>query len=134
MKIFQIEACIMNIVIYVNYSIKCEILWHYSFLQLKINFHPPKSDFSVSLTFEIKFSYAIKLLFQLDFVKGNTAQYVNSDLVDYVQISNVGDVTKHGVKTKQYLQNFSACRYPFVKTQTTRFFHNVEETKVLLST
>ena len=59
-----------------------------------------KSDFLVYLTFEIKFSCTIKLLFQLDFVKGNTAQYVNSYLADYVQISNVGDITIHRVKTK----------------------------------
>lgn len=43
-----------------------------------------------------------KMLFQLDFVKGNTAQYVNSDLADYVQFYNVGDITIHRVKTKQY--------------------------------
>lgn len=43
-----------------------------------------------------------KMLFQLDFVKGNTAQYVNSDLADYVQFYNVGDIAIHRVKTKQY--------------------------------
>ena len=44
-----------------------------------------------------------KMLFRLDIARGNTAQYVNSDLADYVQISNVEDViTIHRVKTKQY--------------------------------
>lgn len=43
-----------------------------------------------------------KMLFQLDSVKGNTAQYVNSDLADYVQISNVEDIALQRVKTKQY--------------------------------
>lgn len=41
-----------------------------------------------------------KITVTLDFVKGNTAQYVNSDLADYVQISNVEDITIHRVKTK----------------------------------
>lgn len=36
------------------------------------------------------------------FVKENTAQCVNSDLANYVQISNVGDITMHSVKTRQY--------------------------------
>ena len=39
MKVFQIGfgylAYIMNIVIYVNYSIKCKVLWHCSFFATK---------------------------------------------------------------------------------------------------
>lgn len=41
-----------------------------------------------------------KLLFPVRFVNGNTAQYVNSDLANYIQISDVEVITIY-IESKQ---------------------------------
>lgn len=48
-----------------------------------------------------------KITVTIRLVKGNTAQYVNSDLADYVQISNVEDIIIHRVKNKNSINRTS---------------------------
>lgn len=64
------------------------------------------------LTFEIKFSFTIKCY---SLLKEILPSYVNSDLADHVQISNVRDIIIHRVKQNNVNRTFQPVGNPLQK-------------------